>query len=253
MLSGERRNEIRQIMRNEKSVSVEDLAARFGVSPSTVRRDLDRMADDGMIRRTYGGAFLMENLSSELPISLREHENTDAKHAIARAAVRLIRDGDTIILDTSSTVTAMVPLLREITGLTVVTNGIKTAYLLNSDSHITTVCTGGRLREHNMSLVGVQTVARLHEINADIAFLSCRGLHPERGVTEASEEEAEVKKAMIDAASRTVLLCDSTKIGMVLMNRVCPVDRLYAVITDRMPDDDTAHRLTEAGVQIITL
>ncbi len=253
MLSDERRDEIRRILRTEKSVSVEDLARRFYVSPSTVRRDLDRMADDGMIRRTYGGAFLMENLSSELPISLREHENTDAKHAIARAAVKLIREGDTIILDTSSTVTAMVPLLRDLDGLTVITNGIKTAYLLNSDSKITTVCTGGRLREHNMSLVGVQTVQRLHEINADIAFLSCRGLHPDRGVTEASEEEAEVKKAMIEAAARTVLLCDSSKIGLILMNRVCPVNRLYAVITDRAPQEPYAACLERAGVKVITL
>ncbi len=251
MLSQERRNEIRKLLQEEKSVAVEELAKRFFVSESTVRRDLEKIAGDGSIRRTYGGAILMENLASELPITLREHENTDAKQRIAAAAAALIHDGATLILDTSSTVTAMVPHLNAFDGLTVITNGIKTAYLLNAYGKITTYCTGGRLREHNMSLVGMTTCQRLEDINADYAFISCRGLSLEKGITESSEEEAQVKKAMLLAAAKTVLLCDASKIGMVMMNRVCAADRIYAVVTDQaLPVEYDAYFKT-SGIRIV--
>lgn len=251
MLAHERRDAIRKILEEEKNTTVERLAAEFSVSESTIRRDLDKMSGDGAVRRVYGGAFLLENLASELPVTIREHENADAKQIIAQEAVKLIRDGATVILDTSSTVTAMVPFLTGFEGLTVVTNSIKTAYLLNANGRITTYCTGGRLREHNMSLVGMTTCARLAEINADIAFLSCKGFSLERGITEASEEEAQVKKAMIGAAAKTVLLCDSTKFGRVLMNRVCGVGDLYAVVTDRPADVSYTGYFSSSGIKYI--
>lgn len=237
MLAYERRNEIKRILKDEQSVSVERLAKHFYVSESTIRRDLDKISDDGMIRRTYGGAVILDNLSNDLPMMLREHENTDAKNVIVRTAVKYITNGATIILDTSSTVTAMIPLLNAFEGLTVVTNGIKTCYLLNSYSKITTFCTGGKLREHNMSLVGMTACQRLNEINADIAFISCRGLSADKGVTEASEEEAQIKKSMINAASKTILLCDTSKLDKVFMNRVCDIDKLYTVICDKPLDE----------------
>lgn len=251
MTAAERRSDIRRRLRESSSVTVAELSRLYYASESTIRRDLDKLADDGSVRRTYGGAFMMQTRSNELPITIRELENIEAKTEIARSAVKLIRDGATIILDTSSTVTAMVPLLSSFDALTVVTNGIKTAYLLNSCGKITTFCTGGRLREHNMSLVGSTAVERLEEINADIAFISCRGFSAEKGVTEASEEEAKVKKAMIGAAEKTVLLCDSTKIDMVLMNRVCGLDKLYAFITDNPLPPELSAKLKSGGVAVI--
>jgi len=253
MLAYERRNEIKEILREDKTVNVEELARRFFVSESTIRRDLDMISNEGMIRRTYGGAVMLDNMAGELPITLREHENTGAKHEIAKKAVSMIRDGMTIILDTSSTVTAMVPLLGKFETLTVITNGIKTSYLLNSYGRITTFCTGGRLREHNMSLVGMTTCRRIAELNADIAFISCRGLSADRGVTEASEEEAEVKKAMISAAAETVLLCDSSKLGIFQLNRVCHIDSLSTIITEdkSIVPDNIRDRAESCSVKII--
>jgi len=245
MLAYERRNAIKELLREVKTATVEELAAKFYVSESTIRRDLDLISDEGMIRRTYGGAVMLDSIAAELPITLREHENTDAKHLIAMTAVGLIRNGMTIILDTGSTVTAMIPFFGKFESLTVITNGVKTSYLLNSYNRITTHCTGGRLRETNMSLVGMTTCRRLSELNADIAFVSCSGLSGERGVTESSEEEAEVKKAMIKAAAKTVLLCDTSKMGVFQLNRVCSIDALNTIITEnreRVPSDiiDTA-------------
>ena len=203
MNSTERRNDIKRILSDHNTATVKQLSEMYYVSESTIRRDLGKIASEsGAIRRTYGGAFMLDNLSNELPINIRERENTEAKNRIAGKASELIYDGATIILDTSSTVMEIVPYLNRFDGLTVITNGIKTAYLLNSYSKITTFCTGGRLRDHNMSLIGSAACARLEEINADIAFISCRGFTTEKGVTEASDEEAQVKKAMINAAGR---------------------------------------------------
>lgn len=242
MFAYDRRNEIRKLLKYEKSVAVEELAKKFFVSESTIRRDLDKLSGDGALRRTYGGAVMLENSANDLPITIRERENTYEKNIIAQSAVKLIKDGATIIMDTSSTVTAMIQFLNTFENLTVITNGIKTAYLLNSYGKITTYCTGGRLREHNMSLVGATTCQRLGEINADMAFISCRGLSIEKGVTEASEEEAQVKKAMITAAAKTILLCDSSKFKMIMMNKVCEMNRLYAIVSDRrMPEEYVAY------------
>lgn len=251
MLTYERRKAILGILERDRMASVEQLAKTFHVSESTVRRDLDIIAGNGMIQRTYGGAVLLENLTAELPITVREHENTRAKLAIAGAAVGLIRNGLTIILDTSSTVTSMIAHLNAFSGLTVITNGIKTAYLLNSYSKITTYCTGGRLREHNMSLIGATACQRLAEINADIAFISCRGLSIEKGVTETSEEETQVKKMMLTAASKKVLLCDSSKIGLILMNRVCEIGQLNTIITDKPLSVEFEKYIKSKGVEII--
>lgn len=251
MLTFERREAIKKILEENKTATVEELSDKFFVSQSTIRRDLEKISGSGAIRRTYGGAVMLENLASELPISIREHENTDAKQRIASNAVRYIQDGSTIILDTSSTVTAMIPYLNNYDGLTVITNGIKTAYLLNSYSKITTYCTGGRLREHNMSLVGAATCSRFGELNADVAFISCRGISTDKGVTEASEEEASVKKAVLEAASRVVLLCDSSKFDMVLMNRVCALERIDAFVTDIEPPENYVKYFTEHGIEII--
>ena len=251
MNSTERRNDIRRVLSEHNTASVKQLSEMFYVSESTIRRDLGKIASEsGAIRRTYGGAFMLDNLSNELPINIRERENTEAKNRIAEKASHFISDGATLILDTSSTVMEIVPYLNRFDGLTVITNGIKTAYLLNSYSKITTFCTGGRLRDHNMSLIGSAACSRLEEINADIAFISCRGFTPDKGVTEASDEEAQVKKAMIGAAGKTILLCDSSKIGLVLMNRVCRAENLYAVVTDKeMPEND-AEKLEKSGVKV---
>ena len=251
MLSYERRQKISEIIRSQGMVAVDDLAARFDISPSTIRRDLDKLAAGGDIRRTYGGALLEENRSEEPPIILREKEHAEAKERIGRKAAELLKSGMTVIMDASSTVGAMVPFLGRIDRLTVVTSGVKTAYRLNSYANIRTYCTGGLLRKHNMSLVGMGSCRIFDEINADAVFLSCRGISAEKGVTEASEEETQVKRCMMRAAARTVLLVDSSKVGQVMMNKICDLGRIDILITDAELPEDWAAVCREKGVEIL--
>jgi len=251
MSAFERRLEIADLLKKGEPVSVEKLAKKYYVCESTIRRDLDRLVRDGMAKRTYGGAVLLDNSTSDLPMLIRERENTKAKYAIARRAAEFIRDGDTIFMDPSSTVMALVPFLNKFTGLTVITNGLKTAYLLNTYGEITTHCTGGRLRQHNMALIGSPTCHRIKEINADIAFISCRGLDLDKSITEASEEEAEVKRAMQSNARRSVLLCDSSKFGRILTYRICDLDLINALISDSQPPEVLLKALIDCGVEVI--
>jgi len=251
MSAFERRLEIVEQLKKANKVNVEKLAKQFFVCESTIRRDLDRIVREGMAKRTYGGAVLLDNSTSDLPMLIRERENTEIKNAIARRAVEFIRDGDTIFMDTSSTVMALVPLLDKFTGLTIVTNGLKTAYLLNTYNEITTHCTGGRLRQHNMALVGNSACRRIKEINANIAFISCRGINMDKGVTEASEEEAEVKRAMLFSSERTFLLCDSKKFGRVLTYHICALTSLNTLISDVEPPAELYNVLKEIGVDIV--
>ena len=249
MLVYERRSAIVELLQHNGTVTVDALAKRFFVSPSTIRRDLERIGSEGAVRRTYGGAVLLDTRTGDAPMLLREHEHIHAKQCIASVAATYVRDGMTMMLDTSSTVLALVPLLAQFTGLTVITNGLKTAYMLNTIGHITTHCVGGRLREHNMAMVGAVTCRRIEELNVDMAFLSCRGLSV-RGVTEASEEEAQVKKAMLLSADQSVLLCDATKVGYVLMNRVCDVEQLHALVTDAPLPENVKKICEAAGVDV---
>ena len=251
MSAFERRFDIAEQLKKANAVSVEKLAKQFFVCESTIRRDLDRLVRDGMAKRTYGGAVLLENSTNDLPMLIRERENIKTKNDIARRAAEFIRDGDTIFMDTSSTVMALVPFLNKFTGLTVVTNGLKIAYLLNAYSEITTHCTGGRLRQHNMALVGRPTCRRIEEINADIAFISCRGINTDRGVTEASEEEAEVKRAMLSSSQRTFLLCDSSKFGHIFTYRTCSLSVLDTLISDVCPPDELNRVLKERGANVV--
>ena len=132
MSAFERRFEIAEQLKKANKVNVETLAKQFFVCESTIRRDLDRLVRDGMAKRTYGGAVLLDNSTSDLPMLIRERENIEIKNAIARQAAEFIHDGDTIFMDTSNTVMALVPFLKKFTGLTVVTYVIKDKQFLNS-------------------------------------------------------------------------------------------------------------------------
>ncbi len=251
MLSYERRQKIAEILKTQGLVKVEELAAAFDISPSTIRRDLDKLAAGGGIRRTYGGAYLEDSRAEEPPIILREREHAQAKEKIGKKAAELVKSGMTVILDASSTVGAMVPFLSRVDGLTVVTNGVKTASRLNSCANIRTYCTGGLMRKHNLSLVGMETCRVLEEINADTLFISCRGFGIEKGVTEASDEETQVKRCMLRAASQTVLLADSSKLGQVMMHKICDIGSIDILITDAKLPEALEEQCRRQGVRVL--
>lgn len=163
---------------------------------------------------------------------LRESENLMAKQIIARKALPLIQDGQTLFFDSSSTVCRLAELLTGFGQLRVITNGLKAVGMLADVEGVELYSTGGRLRETAKSFIGPSANRFIQQFNADYAFLSCRGIDPVTGVTEASEEEADVKLSYIQNARRVVLLCDSTKLGKQFFRRVTSLNQVWRLISN---------------------
>ena len=227
MLPLERQNQILDILAQKKAVTVDELCHLLYSSGATIRRDLAILENNGQLKRTHGGAVFLDASAKDFPLMLRESENLLAKQVIARKALPLVQDGQTLFLDSSSTVCQ----------LRVISNGLKTASLLADVDGVELHCTGGRLRETAKSFIGQSATRFLSQFNADYAFLSCRGVDPATGVTEASEEEADVKLSYIQNARQVVLLCDSSKLGRQFFRRVATLGQIWRLITniDELP------------------
>ena len=192
----ERHNKIIDILEKRSSASVHYLAQALYVSEPTIRRDLAALQEQGKIRRTFGGAVLSDMINREVPFALREHENRRAKDAIARMAVKQIRDGQIIFLDASSTVSYLTPYLASFSDLTVITNSPKTSLKL-AELKIRSLSTGGLLLENSIAFVGAHAENFVRNFNADIFFFSCRGINEKGIVSDNTIMENSMRQIMM--------------------------------------------------------
>ena len=233
MLPIERQNAIVKLVTERKAITVDELCAQLYSSGATIRRDLALLEKRGMLRRTHGGAVYLESLAKDFPVNFRETENPASKVMIAERARTCIKDGQTLFLDASTTACQLASRLTGFHQLRVITNGLKTASILSSIGGITVYGTGGRLRENALSFIGLQAIHFIAQFHADVAFFSCRGIHPTGGVTDSSEEEANIKKQYLRVASRSILLCDSSKIGRQFFCKICDLTDVSEIISDQ--------------------
>ncbi len=232
MLPLERQRRIRELLADREALTVEELCQMLYSSGSTIRRDLQTMEKAGLIQRTHGGAVLLESAAKDSPAMLRESENLLPKTRIAELALPLVRDGTTLFLDSSTTACHLAQRLTGFCDLRVITNGLKTAEVLSALRGVHVYCTGGRLRENAQSFVGAQTLDFIAHFHANLAFFSCRGAHPTGGITDSSEEEAEVKKQYIRFSDRAILLCDRSKLGRQMFCRIGALGCASQIICD---------------------
>lgn len=232
MLPLQRQNDILDILSKKHVASVEELCELLYSSGATIRRDLKKLEAEGLIRRTHGGAAYIESATSEFPLILRESENLEKKDMIAQKAIKFIKNGQTIFLDSSSTVYRLAQYLKNYSDLTVVTNGIKTADILGDYKGIKVYCTGGRLRQNAKSVVGSAACDFISRFHADLAFMSCRGIDPKIGPTVPTEDEANIKKAFLNNTAKPILLFDSSKINTQYFCKICNIDRFWKIISD---------------------
>ena len=252
MINIERRQAIMVILQSQKSATVEELAQQLYVSPATIRRDLAQLEKDGSIQRGHGGAILRDSRDVEPPLLMREAENRLAKESIAVLAATLIRDHSILFLDSSTTVMRLIPHLRRFNRLTVITHGLKTALALYDFKQITVYCTGGRLAENTLSMHGPGACERISQFNADYCFVSCRGFSLEYGVTDASEDEAQVKRSMMQASRTKVLLFDSSKMNERYLIRCCNFNDFDAIATDKALPREAKETLENSGVFVLS-
>lgn len=246
MLPLERQQHILEILKKKQAVTVEELCTQLYSSGATIRRDLQILENSGQLRRTHGGAVFLDGNAKDFPLQMRENENLTAKDIIAGLALPYIRSGQTIFMDASSTVCQLALRLNRFRNLRVITNGLKTADILAGIEGITVYCTGGRLRENAKSFVGVQAMEAASRFNADLAFFSCRGIHPESGITDSTEEEADLKRTYIRQSHHAFLLCDSSKIGKQYFSKVGGLNAVHKILTN-VPLGDEYQIGQEAG------
>lgn len=232
-MNTEREKKILEILLKEKKVTVKDLANQLYVSEPSIRRDLAELEKKSFLRRTHGGAVLEElsNSSMKIPFILRELEQSDAKIQIASAASELIKDGDTIMMDASSSAYNLIPFLTRYSNITVITSGVKTLMRL-AEYNINAYSTGGHLLPSCMSLIDTDAYNMLEHYNADIFFFSCRGLSSDGLLTDFSIQENLVRSKMLKCAKTSVFLCNSKKINQKYMHNLCNIKDIDYCFSD---------------------
>jgi DeoR/GlpR family transcriptional regulator of sugar metabolism len=217
LLSAERNRQLRRRLFERGSIRVSEEARAFGVSEETIRRDIKAMAADGIADPVFGGAVLRPATTLEAlgipPVDRRGRLQQQAKAAIGIAAAALVEPGQTVIIDAGTTTLALAQKLRQLRALTIITNAIPVAQVCASIPDSVTFVIGGKLVPGSMSMIGPQAARELGQFSADWAFIGAAAIDVERGFTSADPFEAEIKRAMIQAASRSVILADATKFG----------------------------------------
>jgi len=251
MYAEERQQEILRRARANGRVDVVTLAEEFAVTTETIRRDLTALERAGVLRRVHGGAIPVERLGFEPALSTRDNVMTAEKERIAKAALDELPDGGSIILDAGTTTVRLAEMLPTDRELTVVTHALPVATVLATRPGITLHLVGGTVRGRTLAAVGSWALRELAEIHADVTFLGANGLTVERGVTTPDLAEAAVKRALVDAARRTVVLADHTKVGRVDLARVAGLDQIDTLITDAAVEPELADEIEAAGTRVV--
>lgn len=233
MLSDERRAALINQLRESGYVQAAQIAQKLQVSTATIRRDLAELEQEGFCTRTHGGAVRSsQGTTLELPYEVKKQKFVLEKEQIAREALKLVGDGDTLILDSGSTTYALARLLTEKQRLTVVTNDLQIATLLASNPAIHLVCTGGIARPHVFTLLGADVVEFIQKLKVDKTFLGADAIHADGSIGNVNIEEVAIKQAMMKAASSVILLADSSKFSMTGFARVGTFSDVDVLITD---------------------
>ena len=217
---------------SERSCTVKELSEALFISEPTVRRDINELISKELVTRKNGVVSIKTNSpDTRVPMFIRNLENKDAKDTIAKKAALLIKEGDTVMLDASTTAYCLVQHLSKFKNKYVITSGAKTALAL-ATLGIRTICTGGEMALGSFSYIGHDAERTLSNYNADIAFMSCRGISEDGAVTDSSIAENSMRKLMMQKSVRTYLLCDKSKIGKVYLNTLCEKDEFDGIIWD---------------------
>jgi DeoR/GlpR family transcriptional regulator of sugar metabolism len=249
MLAAERQRKIVELVNTRLSMRVSELSQLFGVTEETIRRDLEKLEKENMLKRSHGGAVSIEEEQSETSYQEREITNAAEKKAIALEAIHLIEPGDIIILDASTTAWYMAKELPDM-PLTVVTNSIRVATELSRKEQVKVISTGGLLLSRSLSYVGPLAERSLSFYHVNKAFLSCRGIHLDRGLSDTNESQALLKRKMMEITDETVLMVDSSKFGVRSFAQISPTSSVHTLITDSKIDEDTRNQLDEKGITV---
>ncbi|MCO0597518.1 DeoR/GlpR family DNA-binding transcription regulator [Peribacillus butanolivorans] len=249
MLVVERQRKIVELVNERLSIRVSELSDVFNVTEETIRRDLERLEKEELLRRSHGGAVSIEKNNMETPYTEREILNSTEKKVIALEGVKLINPGDQIVLDASTTAWFMAKELEDM-PLTVITNSIKVAIELSKKEHVKVISTGGMLLPKSLSYAGPLAERSLDNYFVNKAFISCKGVHLDEGLSDSNEWQALLKKKMLQIADKTILLADSSKFGVRTFVQIAKINQIDEIITDSKLSGDYINELNEKNINL---
>ncbi|PRR70439.1 DeoR/GlpR family DNA-binding transcription regulator [Neomoorella humiferrea] len=251
MRAEDRRREIIRHLEDYGIVKVTELSNLFQVTEETIRRDLERLEAEGYLKRTHGGAVKIASTQEETAFHIRNMRNRYEKQLIGRKAAELVQPGDVIAVDASTTALQFVNFIKDKKDLVVITHALKVVMALAGNADITVICTGGTLHSRTFSFVGPLVENALASYNIKKAFISCKGVTLEEGITESTEVQARVKAEMVRGAKEIILLADHDKFGTAALATVAPVKAVHKLITDMGTPEEELEKFRRAGVEVV--
>lgn len=249
MYQQERLIKVLNFLKTNKRISVEEICSMFNISRDTARRDLVILEKQGQVTRTHGGAILPNNMKNPKNYSERLESNILEKESIALKACDLVEAGDLIILDTSTTVQIFSKVMPD-EDITSITTSINIADILSSKSNVKTILLGGYLNHNHKFLYGGLTLSMLDNFFPDKCFIGALGLSC-NGLTVSDDNDAEVMRKIIEKSSKVIVLADSSKFNKTANYKVCDLDLIDILITDKLPSSELLDKLVKSNIQLI--
>ncbi len=246
----ERRQAILAALEEAGQLSVDDLSSRFDVSEVTIRQDLQALSERGLLLRTRGGAY-SSNTLPELSFELRQQQYAAQKARIGQAAAGLVHFGDTVFLDASTTVQTIIPHLKRLAELTIITNSLKVAINLLDSPHIHVILPGGSLRRTSISLVEQPHCDLIEDLNIQLGFFGARGLTIVEGLSDVHLGEVKMKRAMVERCQRVVGLIDARKWGKVAASTFAYLHQIDTIISDTAAPASLVEQVRQQQVEVI--
>jgi DeoR family fructose operon transcriptional repressor len=248
--AAQRQQILLQTLRGAGRIDVTDMADRLAVSTETIRKDLTELERQGLLHRVHGGAVAVEDLSFEPAVAART-EYADEKRRIARAALGEVPSEGAVLVDAGSTTACLAELMPADRDLAVFTSALTIALTLATRPRLTVHTLGGRVRSRTFAEVDNWAVRALSEIRVDVAFLGTNGLTVDHGLRTPDESEATVKRLMLKAARRRVLLADHSKVGRISLYKYGDLSEIDLLISDTGMSDVDARRFEDVGVEVV--
>jgi DeoR family myo-inositol catabolism operon transcriptional repressor len=250
-LKEHRIEEIKKYILAKERATIEELCSLFNVSVNTLRRDINALERNGTIKKVYGGIVLKDKKTTE-PFDSREEKNIQAKQIIARLARNFVKDGDIIFIDSGTTTMQMIPYLSDLSSLTIITNNLNVIVSALPYPNLNILCTGGTLFRTANSFVDTDVVNYLKKYNISKAFMACTGVSIDKGITNSSSFEYDIKKYVVENCGKPILLADSTKFGRVSLVTYSELKDISVLITDKTPDNDFCQYFDVHSIRLVT-
>lgn len=247
----ERQRELSRLVERTGRLSVAQICEHFGISEATARRDLEAVAEQGLIQRVHGGAIAVQKAPPELPVLERQSEEADEKVRIGQAAAALVPEGASVFLGSGTTVLEVAYCLRNRPNLTIITNSLSVINAFADLPGVNLIAIGGMFRPSELSFIGHLTEQVLSEIHVDIVFIGTRAISLQQGLTNDYLPETMTDRAILKAGRRVVLVTDHTKFRRIATAFLAPLESVHTIVTDSKTPEEYTDELKARGITVI--